>query len=333
MTKREKKEVVYPPREAKRKAKVASVVLASFVGSFLVLFLVAYAIIGSFFFKFALDATFAAVANAPSDMILEMPTPDTKPEWLENIPKTIREIKSDEGYSLKAYEILNNNNSHKWVITIHGYRGKSTEMSNYAYYFYNEGFNVLMPDLQGHGLSEGNYIGMGYRDRLDILKWIDLIIEQDPEAKIVLHGVSMGGATVMMTTGEKLPENVVCAIEDCGYSNVYEQFDYIVRHVLSLPFPKIIMSASDLSVRANLGVSLKDMDSISQLKKSTTPTLFIHGSEDTFVPFYMLDEVYNANPNLERQKLVIEGASHACSATVNPELYFSTVFEFIAKYI
>ncbi len=320
-------------KSVKKKAKVATIVLTSILGVFLVLFIVAYALVGTYFYKYALDATFAAVANSPSDMMVDMPTPATKDEWFEQIPKSVQEITSDDGYILKAYQILANNSEHKWIITIHGYRGQATDMSYYAYYFNNAGFNVLMPDLKGHGQSEGKYIGMGYSDRFDILKWINLIIEADPEAKIVLHGVSMGGATVMMTTGETLPSNVVCAIEDCGYSNVYKQFEFIVENVLDLPFKGLIMSAADLSARANLKVSLKEMDSTTQLKKSTTPTLFIHGDADTFVPFYMLDEVYNANPDLEKQKLVVSGATHAYSATQDPDLYFSTVFAFIETHI
>lgn len=77
-----------------------------------------------------------------------------------------------------------------------------------------------MPDARGHGRSEGDYIGFGWDERKDYLQWIDRVIKNDPASEIVLHGVSMGGATVMMTSGEKLPENVKAFIEDCGYSSV-----------------------------------------------------------------------------------------------------------------
>ena len=48
---------------------------------------------------------------------------------------------------------------------------------------------------------------MGWLDRLDIISWINWIIEQDPDAQIVLHGVSMGAATVMMTSVKFLRMN------------------------------------------------------------------------------------------------------------------------------
>ncbi len=325
------------PKTKEQKFRTAIITVGSIAAVFMVLFLSIYFVAGSFFFKFALDANYAQSSNIPkdaNDLLEQMPLPDTEKEWLMNIPKTTPSIKSrDDGYNLVAYQILADNNEHKWVITVHGYRGSAKDNGHYAKAFYEKGFNVLMPDLEGHGNSEGKYVGMGYTDKYDILDWIDYIIELDPDAKIVLHGVSMGGATVMMTTGEKLPSNVKCAVEDCGYTNVYEIFKHVASEFLNLPFKNTLLSAVDLVTRVKLGVPLKQSDSVAALKKSTTPTMFIHGNKDTFVPFWMLDVVYNANNNIEKQKLVVEGATHGYSASLEPELYFKSVFEFVEKYI
>ena len=319
-------------KKKSKKKKVAIIVVSSVAAFLLVALICSYFIIGNYFFKFALDATFAAVYNSPNDVVLEMPMPKLETEWFNGVEKSVEEIESD-GYKLKAYKILAENSEHRWAIIVHGYRGQAADMSHYALKFHQAGFNVLMPDLKGHGNSEGKYIGMGYSDSKDILKWIDLIIEEDSLAQIVLHGVSMGAATVMCATGLELPINVVCAIEDCGYSNVYDQFEYVAKDIMKLPLIPVIMSAADVFVKSRMGVSLKEMSPVDALKKSTTPTLFIHGSKDNFVPFYMLDEVFNANKNLVKQKLVIEGASHGYSATLNETLYFETVFNFVNNYL
>ena len=50
------------------------------------------------------------------------------------------------------------------------------------------------------------------------------IIEENPDAKIILHGISMGGATVMMCAGENLPSNVKGIVDDCGYTSVWDIF-------------------------------------------------------------------------------------------------------------
>lgn len=240
-------------------------------------------------------------------------------------------IKSFDNLTMHGYKILNENSSNKWVITVHGYTSKGLYMSNYAKRFYDMGYNILIPDLRGHGESEGNYIGMGWYDRLDILKWIDLILNENENSKIILHGVSMGAATVSMTSGEELPSNIKAIISDCGYTSVWEQFSHQLKSMYSLPnFP--IMNASSAIARFKAGYGLKEASALKQVAKSKTPILFIHGDEDDFVPYKMMDDLYNA-ANCEKEKLTVQGAGHAKSSKVNPYLYWSTIENFINKYI
>ena len=63
---------------------------------------------------------------------------------------------------------------------------------------------------------------------------IQQILKKDPNAEIALFGVSMGGATVMMTSGEDLPSNVKVIIEDCGYSTVMDEFTYQLKRFIPL---------------------------------------------------------------------------------------------------
>ena len=98
--------------------------------------------------------------------------------WIYNYDKKeYVYINSFDNLKLHGYKIKNN--SSKWAITVHGYTNNAEYMSSYAYKYYTLGYNLLMPDLRGHGKSEGNYIGMGWHDRLDILKWIEFILKED----------------------------------------------------------------------------------------------------------------------------------------------------------
>ena len=193
------------------------------------------------------------------------------------------------------------------------------------------GYNILIPDLRSHGLSEGNYIGMGWDDRLDIIKWINTILNDDPDAEIVLHGVSMGASTVLMVSGEEIPSNVKAIIADCGYTSVWDEFSYQLDNLFSLP-PFPIMNVSSLVAKIKAGYFLGDASAIKQVKNSKTPILFIHGDEDDFVPYYMMDELYDAT-NSEKEKLTIKNAGHAKASEIDPETYWTTVSNFINKYI
>jgi len=283
--------------------------------------IITYFMIGNYFYNIALNS------HTSKEFVLGE-IEKVNDNWLDKTAKDVYITSTNKGeLKLHAYEI--ENNSEIWAIVIHGYSGQSKDMTYYAQQYYNKGYNVLVVDLRGHGQSQGDYIGMGWHDRLDIIDWANYLINKNEDCKIILHGVSMGAATVMMATGENLPDNVKVAIEDCGYSSIWDEFEMQLKLLYNLPtFPVLNAASAICKIRA--GYMLEEGSCIEQVKKSKIPTLFIHGDQDTFVPFEMLDMVYEA-ANCEKEKLVIEGAAHAQSAGVNHNLYWKIIDEFIEK--
>ena len=289
-------------------------------------------LVGNYFYNLALNPF------TSKDMIFGDDDDDTSLEVEADVNWLIKDsnyidtyITSSDNLKLHAYEVKNENKTDKWAIVVHGYTSEGKLLSSKAKHLYNMGYNVLVPDLRSHGTSEGNYIGMGWHDRLDIIDWINYIVKNNPNSEIALHGTSMGSANVLMVSGEKLPSNVKAIVADCGYTSVYDEFSYQLKQLFNLPaFP--IMNFSDVVTHIRAGYCLNDASAINQVKKSTTPILYIHGDKDDFVPYYMMDELYNAT-NSEKEKLTIEGGEHANSDLVNPKLYWSTVNSFLEKYI
>lgn len=251
-------------------------------------------------------------------------------QWITDNVEDIY-INGYDNIKLHGYLAKNSNSAVKWAIVLHGYGGQGLQMCSEGKRFYEMGYSVIMPDMRGCGESEGDAVGMGWLDRLDVLKWIDYIIGQKEDSQIILYGVSMGGAAVMMATGEELPDNVKAAIEDCGYSSVQEEFEQQIENFFGMPsFP--VVNAVNAVTFFRAGYTFEQASSVEQVKKSKTPTLFIHGDCDEFVPFDMLQKVYEAAA-CEKQKLIIEGACHVGSSGENPELYWSTVESFLNKYV
>lgn len=300
------------------------------IGIILLFFILVYFSIGTYFYNFAISRhvskDFIGIEELPKE------EKERRENWIKEHSKDVYLTSSNNGnLKLHAYEFKSKQKTDTWVIVIHGYSVEGKGMQLYAEEFFNKGYNVLLLDLRGAGKSEGDYIGMGWHERLDTIDWINYLIKNDKKCKIILFGISMGAATVMMTTGEKLPKNVKLAIEDCGYTSVYDIFAYQVKKVFKLP-PKPILAMAGTVTKIKAGYSFKEASCIEQLKKSKTPTLFIHGDKDDFVKFDMLDKVYN-QANCKKEKLVIEGAEHAESATVDPEKYWGKIDEFIKEYI
>lgn len=185
--------------------------------------------------------------------------------------------------------------------------------------------------MRAHQGSDHKYCTMGWFERLDVVDWAEFLAETNKNCKIILYGLSMGAATVMMATGEKLPAEVVCAIEDCGYTSMYDEYKAQIGRVMHLPpFPALNIFRS--VAKRTVGFDMNDVSAVEQVRKSVTPTLFMHGSADDFVPFSMLDELYCA-ASCEKERVVFEGAEHATSSIMYPTAYWNKIKQFIEKYI
>ena len=224
--------------------------------------------------------------------------------------------------------------SHLWAICCHGYSGGPDEMAKYAMHLASKGFHTLLPAMRAHELSEGRYIGMGWLERRDLIGWIRWIVERDPEASILLMGVSMGASTVMMTVGERdLPENVAAAIEDCGYPCVWDEFMDNARSLYHVPAaaakPVVAVMSAICKVRAGYG--FRQASALPSLGRAHVPMLFIHGGADTFVPTRFLAVNYEACASDDKECLEIPGAVHAMSASTDPKRYWDAVDAFVDR--
>lgn len=310
---------------------------------------IATILIGGYFVRYALYRDGAGgnreikneqvkIENQDSDKaIIDKNKKEEKTEvkkWLEETPQEKLEIKAKDDITLRAtayYNKTENQENHNWVIVAHGYRSKPSWVASIGMHFYKEkGYNVLIPSMRATEESEGKYIGMGWLDKDDIIGWINKIIEKDKNAKIILHGSSMGAATVLMASGEKLPSNVKAIIADSSYTSVWDIFKSELKARFNLPaFPLMQMFRLIAIIQAKYDI--KEASVIDQVKKSNTPTLLIHGDADDFVPVTMEPEIYKAIP-VEKDQLIIHGAGHTKSRYREPETYYKKVYEFIDKY-
>lgn len=248
--------------------------------------------------------------DLPFDACMEKGWAEGK-DWIDKAEKQKCSLKSHDNLTLNAVFLPSGKKNKTFVILVHGYMCRGTDMAHFAKFYHEElAANVLLPDNRGHGTSEGHYIGFGWHDRLDYAAWIKFLTDNFGEdIEIILHGVSMGGATVLMMSGEALPVNVKCIVSDCAYTSVRDVLAYQLRKLYKLPpFPIIPVTGMVTKLRA--GFSLREASALSQIRKSKVPTLFIHGQEDTFVPFEMLHRLYNGTDTV-KDMFIVPGAGHA----------------------
>jgi uncharacterized protein len=256
-------------------------------------------------------------------------------EWLKSVSFEKVFIDSFDGTRLCGHQLINPQSNHRYILACHGYRGEWEELSIPCRFFYEQmGYSLLMIEQRAHGESGYPIICYGSKERLDIVKWADYLVKNDPQAEIVLYGLSMGAASSMMALTSGLTDHVKCCIEDCGYSNIKEEIEYTLKnhyHLKAVPF---FSSAAQLIVFLRYGLSLTRYSPVKSLKKNNFPIMMIHGDIDTYVPFYMLDKNYDAvKEGTYKEKHVFVNTWHAMSFLTDLPRYQTICKSFIVKFI
>ncbi len=236
--------------------------------------------------------------------------------WVTNLNrhKMLRDtvIVADDSTKLHAYIIPAEEPTPNTAVVVHGHRCCAVEMFHIAYMYHHDmGFNVLLPDLRAHGLSEGTHVQMGWLDRLDVIRWMDVANDVfGGSTRMVVHGISMGAATTMMVSGEeRQPDYVKCYVEDCGYTDVWDEFSYVSRHDYHIaPFPFINIASR--ICKWKYGWDFREASALRQVRKSVKPMLFIHGLSDTYVPSEMVNRLYMAKKK-DKSIWTKKGVMHA----------------------
>lgn len=247
---------------------------------------------------------------------------------LNNRPSEFVTIESRDGLTLSGryYHVAD---GAPLDIGFHGYRSNPiTDFSGGTELSFDLGHNVLLVDQRAHGRSEGRTITFGIKERWDVLSWVEYAIKRfGGETKILLYGVSMGGATVLMASELELPENVKGIIADCPYSSPMDVIAYVGQ---SNPIPNwLIKPFVILGAKIYGGFDVREVTAQEAVQHTRLPILIIHGDADTYVPCHM-SNIAAANPDLVSRH-VISGAEHGISYLVDTEKYRKLVTEFMDK--
>ncbi len=243
-------------------------------------------------------------------------------------------IVDPRGNTLRAW-FVPKPESKTFVICIHGYKCNGPDECSHLLPFYNEtlGINYLLPDHVSHGRSEGKYIGFGSLESDNLLLWVNYLIERFGEdIEIVLHGISMGAVTAMLANQSNPPKQVKAVIEDCGFTSAFEIIDLVTSRKVGFRCPHIT-KAIFFVAKHFFGYDMRRSDCLGRMADSKNPILFVHGTEDSFVPFSMGERLYEACNSVEKDKLFVEGAVHAYCYYDAKSDYDAKVTEFLSKHL
>ena len=262
----------------------------------------------------------AGIAFSPDEVFEEPTNYAGKEDW---------NITSSDSLNLHAVHYTPENSNDKWVMLIHGYGNNHKAMYPYLGSYLDNGYNVLMIDQRAAGESEGEWLTMGTAESADVALWTQEIARRNANAKITLHGVSMGAATAMLAAARSDAVNVTSLVEDCGYSSVMETFGLVNDAVLH--YPTEVIAALDPVSASLTGYYLHDAAPINSISSVTVPSMFISGSEDAVAPVSMLSALYEASGAEVKEQYIVGGAPHALAGLYDPAGYENALFSFVAE--
>ena len=256
-------------------------------------------------------------------------------EWADSLNRCgiMRDtmMTTHDGRRLHAVYAAASDSTTRTIVIIHGYTCNVYSSMKIARMFRDSlHLNIFMPELHGHGQSDGNEVQMGWKDADDILEWIPTVTSlfcDCDSAKIVLQGVSMGAATTMNVSGKENIPQIKCFIEDCGYTSVWDELSHELKGRYGLPdFP--LLHSTSLLCKLRYGWSFKEASSVEMVKRCQKPMLFIHGDNDDFVPSWMVHPLYEAKSQ-PKSLWVTKGTDHAHSFRDYPKEYELRVKAFL----
>ena len=247
---------------------------------------------------------------------------------LEELPKEELELTTADGLKLKGWFL--DAGSKNTAVFVHGYNSYAfKDNAAHAYIFFKRGYNVLLFDNRACGASEGEYLTFGIRESEDLALWVDMIAKRIPDGNIVLHGTSLGGATVLLASSMDLP-NVKCIVEDCGFKSIQWEFECMAK-LFAHFVPRLTLKAAERVTKRKLGFDFSTVSPIHSVANAKYPVMFVHGKADTFIPYTAAEEMFALCPT-EKELLLIDGFGHAGSQLAE-DAYYEPIFAFIEKHL
>lgn len=256
---------------------------------------------------------------------------DVGKEWFLNSEPQQLQMFSEDFKSLNGW-LIPCENAKGTVLMFHGWRSSwKLDFSSVFSFYHDQGYNLLIVDQRGHGLSQGMFITFGVKESRDVVQWATYAAQlMGEEHPLFLTGISMGATSVLMAADEEIPANVRGIIADCGFSSAYDEFEYLCRRIGKKLPARFLLGLMDLFTKIFAGFGLKEKSTLTAMQFTRYPVLFIHGTKDYFVPCHMTQQAYDSCTG-EKELVLVEGAGHGMSYLVEEERVSAAVKAFLKR--
>jgi pimeloyl-ACP methyl ester carboxylesterase len=241
-------------------------------------------------------------------------------------------VESDYGYMLTGV-YREGEDPRKAMIFVHGHTWSWHGQVKYFRLYSERGYTIIAYNHRGHGDSDGENCSAGYFEKYDLDRIVRWTRARFPRIETLgLMGESMGAATALQYI--PIAEHISFIHADCPYSSMRKLYDHKLRQRHIPGFLRLrIIAKSRKYIERSAGFDSFEVEPEQAIMKQPIPLLLIHGGDDTYVPTWMSQQMYEKRKDYAPTYLsIIEHAVHAQSFMTDPKQYESVVDEFLSRY-
>ncbi|KAH0986079.1 hypothetical protein GBA52_013256 [Prunus armeniaca] len=207
------------------------------------------------------------------------------------------------------------------VIYCHGNSGCRADANEAAVMLLPSNITVFTLDFSGSGLSDGDYVSLGWHERDDLKVVVSYLRSNKQISRIGLWGRSMGAVTCLLYGAED--PSIAGMVLDSAFSNLYVLMMELVD-VYKIRLPKFTVKMAVQYMRRIIEKKAKfdimDLNCLQVSSKTFIPALFGHAKDDKFIPNHHSDLIYKSYAG-DKNIIYFDG-DHNSS---RPQFYYDSV--------
>lgn len=234
---------------------------------------------------------------------------------------------SQSGSNLSGWFVKGSDNM-GGILLMHGIGSNRLQMLTRAQLLNESGYSVLLFDFQGHGESIGEHITFGFLESLDANAAFDFLNEKLRNKSIGVIGVSLGGASAVMS-------DVLIKADAMVLESMYPTLRKAVENRIAMKiggWGKFLSPLLTLQLTPRLGFSHHQLKPIERINQAKGAILIIAGTQDKHTTLVESQNLFNA---VSHPKLFwpVEGAAHIDIYEYTPEQYQKNILLFFSQHL
>lgn len=216
------------------------------------------------------------------------------------------------------------------VLLLHGIHASRAMFGAHAVWLNALGYAVLAPDFRGHGGSAAVARTFGWREAEDAAAAFDFLRHANPDRKIAVLGISLGGAAALLGQSGPLPADAM--IVQAVYPTLRTAIANRVAKYAGGWAVRIGEPLLSFQSWPRYGVGPHRISPLAGLRRYPGPVLVIGGTRDLDTPVADTHSLFAAAPG-PKWLWLVDGANHVETCGLWTDAYRTRVGDFLRQTI